>query len=322
MLPRAKHDSMLMKAGCSMSLGFAALLQVVAAPTLLQAQFNYTTSEGKVTITRYTGTSPSVTVPARIDGLPVSAIGESAFYDCFTLTRAVVEEGITSIGAYSFVKCTNMAEITFPNSVTTIDRNAFTHCESLSSIHLPANLTTVEDYTFFNCKNLTNVVVPNSLARIGEAAFAFCGELVNVAFGDRIVSVGDRAFYICDKLEGVYFAGNAPTGGADIFVGAQLARVYRLPGTSGWQGTFGEARTELWITPAPVILGGSTGVDATGFGFTISWGMNRPVVVEACSDLSTAWVPIATQILTDGWSRFRDPDWVHSQARFFRVRGP
>ncbi len=45
----------------------------------LQAQFNYASNGGAITITRYTGIDDTVTIPAAVNDLPVTEIGRGAF---------------------------------------------------------------------------------------------------------------------------------------------------------------------------------------------------------------------------------------------------
>ena len=60
-----------------------------------------------------------------------------------------------------------------------------------------------------------------------------------------------------------------------------------------------------------------------GFGFTISWATNIPVVVEASTNLANPiWSPLATNTLTSGSSYFSDPQWTNYPARFYRLRSP
>jgi len=127
-------------------------------------------------------------------------------------------------------------------------------------------------------------------------------------------------------LRAIYFKGNAPSApDSSVFYGDTSATVYYLPGTTGWTSTFGGRPTAPWYLPNPVILdfGPSFGVQANGFGFIISWATNRPVVVEACTNLaSPTWSPVATKTLIGGSSYFSDPQWTNYPARFYRIRSP
>ena len=54
------------------------LLLLLALPAAVQAQFTYTTNNGSITITGYTGQGGAVTIPDTINGLPVTDIGRYA----------------------------------------------------------------------------------------------------------------------------------------------------------------------------------------------------------------------------------------------------
>jgi len=110
-----------------------------------------------------------------------------------------------------------------------------------------------------------------------------------------------------------------------VFSGDANATVYYLPGTTGWDATFGELPTALWFLPNPLILnfGPGFGVQSNRFGFIICWATNHPVVVEACTNPGNpVWSPVATNTLTGGASHFSDPQWTNYPARFYRLRSP
>jgi len=52
------------------------LLLLLMLSTAVQAQFNYSVANGKVTIMGYSGPGGVVTIPPTIEGLPVTSIGE------------------------------------------------------------------------------------------------------------------------------------------------------------------------------------------------------------------------------------------------------
>jgi hypothetical protein len=84
---------------------------LLTLPSVVQAQFNYTTNNGTITITEYTGPGGAMAIPATINGLPVTGIGD-----------------------YAFSYNTSLTSITIPNSVTIIGDAAFFYCASLMAI--------------------------------------------------------------------------------------------------------------------------------------------------------------------------------------------
>ena len=56
------------------------LLLLLPLPAVVQGQdYTYTTTNGTITITGYTGPGGAVIIPDRINGLPVTSIGDFAF---------------------------------------------------------------------------------------------------------------------------------------------------------------------------------------------------------------------------------------------------
>ena len=62
----------------------------------------------------------------------VTSIGESAFFDCDSLTSVIIPNSVTSIGEGAFECCSSLTSITLPNSVTSIGWGAFFDCDSLT----------------------------------------------------------------------------------------------------------------------------------------------------------------------------------------------
>ena len=55
----------------------------------------------------------------------VRSIGESAFFECSSLTSITIPNSVTSIGDYAFIVCSGLTSVTIPNSVTSIGKRAF-----------------------------------------------------------------------------------------------------------------------------------------------------------------------------------------------------
>ena len=78
------------------------LLLLLTLPAAVQAQFTYTTRNGAITITGYTGSGGAVTIPSTINGLPVRNIGAAAFIRKPSLTSITIPNSVTIIGNGAF----------------------------------------------------------------------------------------------------------------------------------------------------------------------------------------------------------------------------
>ncbi|HXR07500.1 MAG TPA: leucine-rich repeat domain-containing protein [Candidatus Acidoferrum sp.] len=113
--------------------GVVVLVATLLAASAAQAQFAYTTNNGTIIITGYTGSGEAVIIPAEITGLPVTGIGDWAFYS------------------------TGVINVTIADTVTNIGDGAFFDCESVTNIAIGANVASIGDWAFAFCSSLTNV---------------------------------------------------------------------------------------------------------------------------------------------------------------------
>ena len=129
------------------------------------------------TVIGYTGSDTSITVPKTIGGVKVTAIANSAFAGCTSLTSIVMPESVTSIGNSTFSGCSALSSIVIPNSVTNIGDEAFCDCSSLAEIAIPNSVTAIGDWAFSGCTSLNSIVIPNSVTTIEAYAFSRCSSL-------------------------------------------------------------------------------------------------------------------------------------------------
>ena len=172
-------------------------------PAAVQAQFTFTTNNGAITITGYTGPGGTMIIPDTTNGYPVTSIGDDAFYDCYSLTSVTIPNSVITIGLGAFTYCTNLTSVTIPNSVTTIGDQAFFYCSRLTSVTFPNSVTNIGDYAFTYCTSLTSVTIPNSVTSIGNSAFYSCSSLTNVTIGTNVANIGDGAFAYCARLTAI-----------------------------------------------------------------------------------------------------------------------
>jgi len=191
----------------------------------VHAQYQCITNNNTIIVTKYLGVDATVIIPETINGLPVTSIGQFAFYYDRSLTSVTIPTNVTSIGFGAFEYCSSLAEVTIPNSVTDIAPEAFANCGALAAFSIPTNVTSITPKTFNNCSGLATVTIPASVTSIGSGAFA-----------------------ACPNLTLVYSLGNAPSGSSDatIFSDSSNATIYYWPGTTGWGATFGGIPTALW----------------------------------------------------------------------------
>jgi hypothetical protein len=301
------------------------LLLLLTLPAVVQAQFNYTTNNGAITITRYNCSAAVVTVPETINGLPVTGIGEWAFSFCTNLTSVIVPRSVTSIGNWAFLHCSSLTSLTLPEGITSIGLWAFQECVGLTNAAVPNSVRHLAVGMFGNCSNLTSVTLPDNLTSIASRAFTYCTSLASITIPSSVTGIGPDAFSACSSLTGVFFQGNAPGLALSVFQVADQVIVYHLPGATGWGPTFGDRPTALWVLPNPVILNNAPrfGVQTNQFGFVVSWATNLSVVVEACTNLAhPIWSSVGTNTLSDGSSYFSDPQWMNYPGRFYRLRSP
>jgi hypothetical protein len=134
------------------------------APLFLTADtfdpYTYEVSGGHATIIGcHYAYSGALSIPDKLGGYPVTAIGDYAFYGCASLTSVTIPDSVTTIGWRAFGGCASLTSVTIPDSVTTIGWGAFGGCASLTSVTIPGNVTDIGDYAFDGCTALTAIDV-------------------------------------------------------------------------------------------------------------------------------------------------------------------
>ena len=121
--------------------------------------------DGSAEIITYTGSGGEITIPAIIDGIRITSIGDQVFQDHKELIQVTVPKDIVFIGDSAFSGCSRLTSISLPNNLTSIGESAFSGCSGLTSITLPDNLTSIGENAFSECDRLTLTVKRNSYAK-------------------------------------------------------------------------------------------------------------------------------------------------------------
>jgi hypothetical protein len=165
-----------------------------------------------ILIKGYTGKSAKIVVPAKIEDLPVTEIGNDAFNgksmtinlslgeygvgseknERSAITSITIPNTVTTIGNEAFAN-TAITKFNMPDSVTKLDYEASYGCEQLTELRLSDNITqlrTVGGTALGGAlKSLKKVNLPANLESICDDAFSSCGELSESIIPESIKSV-------------------------------------------------------------------------------------------------------------------------------------
>ena len=163
--------------------------------------FTYVTDgSGNAVLTKYNGTANDITIPDRIDGHKVTAIGESCFAGQLSAETVTIPAGVTEIRDYAFEACSKLKEVSIPDTVTKIGKGAFSDCSQLESAAIPAGVSEIGDGAFFWCRMLTEAYIPSSVSVMGDFIFSGCSHIEKAVIGDGVKRISDRTFFECQSL--------------------------------------------------------------------------------------------------------------------------
>ena len=231
----------------------------VAAASMTAEGVSYVVEEGKVTITDCLSTfSGDLTIPAEIDGCPVTAIADNAFFDCKQLGAVVIPEGVTAIGSQAFRGCTHLNSITIPASVISIGYDAF------ASTALFNNFDNWEDGLLYagDCLVASRIVTGQAVIKDGTRLIAdgvfYESDVLAVSIPASVKYVGVDAFDACATLAEVHYGGDAAAWSkVTVAVGnAPLTEATRYDGS---QLSNGEPGGD-WVWLLVAIVGGAVAV--------------------------------------------------------------
>ena len=157
------------------------------------AVYEYTkNTDNTLTITKYNGVYSNISVPSKINGFTVSAIGEEAFKVNTVLTSISLPTTVKSIRTKAFYGCSKLASVSFSN-VTTIGQYAFGYCTSLESYVIPDCVTSVGYCAFYGCSNLTSLTIGKGVRTISSYAFCNTG-LTSQYIPGNVTGINSYAF--------------------------------------------------------------------------------------------------------------------------------
>lgn len=199
--------------------------------------------EGTVSLTECDKEVTSVTVPARVDGYPVTAIDDNAFKDCVLLTEVLFEDPdvemqledkiLSEVGGNSFMNCVSLTAIDLPRTVCVIGWGAFAYCRALRSVRFSPSAY-VSGYVFSRCEVLEEVT---PISYVVEGTFSYCAALKRLPVTDDLEEIEDDAFEHCDGLTEIVFPATLTHIGDLAFRGCRGLERVSFEAPDGWYAT-------------------------------------------------------------------------------------
>jgi hypothetical protein len=285
------------------------------------SDFTYTTANDQVAITGYKGAATVVEIPASINSLPVTSIGDNAF-EGKDLTSVMLPSGVTSIGYNAFYNCRSLASITLPSGVTDIGGFAFNMCTSLTTVSIPASVARMGDNPFVSCVSLTAIsvspdsaafgsrdgllytkdgtalisypagrqggfAIPTGVTSVGNSAFRDCSGLTSVTIPDSVTYLGQAVFWNCGGLTSIFIPDSVSRTDTSVMTYCRNLRSARLSNslTMLGSGFFSDCYklTDVTIPAGVTVVGADT--------------------FDQCTSLT--WIAIPTGVASIGRAAFR-----------------
>ena len=119
------------------------------------ASLTYERNSDGYTVTGETENVENITIPDQYNGLPVTAIGESAFaYSKHTapILSVTIPDSVTTIANNAFFNRSEMTTVNIgrDSQLKEIGRNAFSGNHALTAIYIPSGVTIIGDSAFNN----------------------------------------------------------------------------------------------------------------------------------------------------------------------------
>ncbi len=219
------------------------------------AIFSYTTVDGAVTVTDWDGSGSAVAFPSAINGLPVTAIGDSlggplwgGFYLPW-VTNLTVANGVARIGDETFLAGA-FTQVTIPASVTNLGKEVFQACPNVTAINVDgqnAFYASVNGVVFDKSRMalvqwpmgmVGSYRVPDGVVSIADGAlegsdFSGLGALVtSLTLPSSLTSIGAHAFDACYALTNVTIAGSLTNLGDYAFADCPSLKCFFFMGNA------------------------------------------------------------------------------------------
>lgn len=297
-------------------------LKVVATKSNKDYRYNVYSNQ-KVGIVSYRGDSNIITIPEKIDKMPVAYIEQEAFMNS-TLTGIVLPETLESIADKAFYGCEQLSALTIPKSVKTVGLDSFLIEKNKVSSFIPWVYNAETDYVvvgdgiliayigpspvemeipkevkhisrfYFRGDSISKLVLPGSLRSIGKRAFENFTNIQSVKLPSSLTTIDERAFYNCRSMTDLDIPKAVKSIGKEAFYCCNKLESVKLGGAD----IIGENAFAFCIKLNKIKL--NDGLDTIGAG-----------AFNGCESLSEIEIPNSVQ--TIGPAALQGTDWMESK---------
>ncbi len=169
-----------------------------------------------------------VIVPEKYNDLPVTTVGNYAFYDCDYITSISLPETINNIEHHAFYSCSKLVSINIPASVKKIGEYAFSDTK-INTINIPEGIESIEECTFYGCSELLSVNIPSTIKSIEKNAFYWCYQLKAIELPEGLTEIGTGAFWYCKSIKSIEIPDSVTKIGGRAFCNCYGLESVKLP---------------------------------------------------------------------------------------------
>ena len=134
------------------------------------------------------------------------------------ITKAIIEDSVTSIGDMAFYVCSGLTSVSIGNSVTSIGSIAFSGCSGLISVTIPNSVTNIGRNAFENTGWYNNQ--PDGVVYAGKIAYKYKGVMpanMNIILNEGTIGIAKFAFWGCSGLTSITIPNSVTSIGIEAF---------------------------------------------------------------------------------------------------------
>lgn len=170
---------------------FLLALLMFTGAAMAEGVYEYEVVDGEAVIIKYRGEEGDITIPATLDGYPVTKIGSSAFA-FIRIGHLYIPDGVTEIAEEAF-RNTGARSVRLPEGLEVIRSHAF-YATNFESVVLPDSLKRLEIMAFSGNKKLTALHLPDHMEYVEKGPVSV-GVPVYCSVGSQTAShMGDIQF--------------------------------------------------------------------------------------------------------------------------------